>query len=55
MKYIKGLLLRNKKHCLSPGPTGTGKTVNIANLINLEMSEDYMSVPISFSAQTSAN
>lgn len=55
MKYVKGLLLRNKKHCLSPGPTGTGKTVNVSNLINMEMTEDYMAVPISFSAQTSAN
>jgi dynein heavy chain len=55
MKFIKGLLLKNKKHCLSPGPTGTGKTVNIANLINLEMPEDFSSVPLTFSAQTSAN
>jgi dynein heavy chain, axonemal len=29
MKYIKRILLMNKKHVLSPGPTGTGKTVNI--------------------------
>ena len=29
MQYIKKLLLLNKKHCLCPGPTGTGKTVNI--------------------------
>lgn len=50
MKYIKGTLIRNKKHVLSPGPTGTGKTINISNLINLEMSEDYLAVPLTFSA-----
>jgi dynein heavy chain len=55
MKFIKGTLLREKKHVLSPGPTGTGKTVNVGALINLEMSEDYSSVPLTFSAQTSAN
>lgn len=55
MKYIKGLLLKNKKHCLCPGPTGTGKTVNISNLINLEMPEEFGSVPLTFSAQTGAN
>jgi dynein heavy chain len=34
MKFVKGLLLKNKKHVLAPGPTGTGKTVNIMNLMN---------------------
>ena len=29
MKYISKLLILNSKHCLCPGPTGTGKTVNI--------------------------
>ena len=29
MKYLKKILVLNKKHVLSPGPTGTGKTVNI--------------------------
>ena len=55
MKFVKGTLLKQKKHVLSPGPTGTGKTVNIANLINLEMPEEFSSVPLTFSAQTSAN
>jgi dynein heavy chain, axonemal len=50
MKFVKGTLLKNKKHVLSPGPTGTGKTVNIANLINLEMPEEFSSVPLTFSA-----
>ena len=50
MKYIKGTLLKNKKHVLAPGPTGTGKTVNIMNLINLEMPEEFSAVPLTFSA-----
>jgi len=50
MKYVKGTLLKQKKHVLSPGPTGTGKTVNISNLINLEMPEEFSSVPLTFSA-----
>jgi dynein heavy chain len=34
MKYVKKLLVCNGKHVLSPGPTGTGKTVNITNMLN---------------------
>lgn len=45
----------NKKHVLSPGPTGTGKTVNINELLTQELSEEYQTIPITFSAQTSAN
>jgi dynein heavy chain len=45
----------NKKHVLSPGPTGTGKTVNINQLLSAELSEDYQTIPLTFSAQTSAN
>lgn len=33
MKYLKKMLVMNKKHVLSPGPTGTGKTVNINELL----------------------
>ena len=33
MKYLKRILIMNKKHVLSPGPTGTGKTVNINELL----------------------
>ena len=29
MKFLTKLLIMNGKHCLSPGPTGTGKSVNI--------------------------
>ena len=50
MKYLKRLLVMNKKHVLSPGPTGTGKTVNINELLTSELNEDYQSIPITFSA-----
>jgi dynein heavy chain, axonemal len=55
MKYLKKILLLNKKHVLSPGPTGTGKTVNINELLTQDLPEEYQSIPITFSAQTSAN
>ena len=29
MQYLTRMLIMNKKHVLCPGPTGTGKTVNI--------------------------
>lgn len=41
MKYLKRLLIMNKKHVLSPGPTGTGKTVNINELLTTELTEEY--------------
>ena len=55
MKYVKKLLITNGKHILSPGPTGTGKTINFVDLLNQEMPEEYTMIPIMFSAQTSAN
>lgn len=41
MKYIKKLLIENNKNILCPGPTGTGKTVNISNLLNQGLPEEY--------------
>jgi dynein heavy chain, axonemal len=41
MKYLKRILVMNKKHVLAPGPTGTGKTVNINQLLSSELNEDY--------------
>ena len=55
MKYVKRILLMNGKNVLCPGLTGTGKTVNISLLINQEMPEEFACIPITFSAQTSAN
>jgi len=54
MQYITKLLLLHKKHVLSPGPTGTGKTVNIERLLAQQMPDDYQQINIALSAQTSA-
>lgn len=37
------------------GPTGTGKTINANQLLTYGMGETYQYIPITFSAQTSAN
>ena len=55
MKYFTRLLVTNNKHALTPGPTGTGKSVNIAELLTYELPEEYQTLAITFSAQTSAN
>ncbi len=55
MKFLKRLLLTNNKHCLTPGPTGTGKSVNIYELLTYELPEEYQTLAMTFSAQTSAN
>ena len=55
MKYFVKLLVTNNKHILTPGPTGTGKSVNIAELLTYELPEEYQTLGITFSAQTSAN
>ena len=34
MKFLLKTLITKGKHCLTPGPTGTGKTVNIIELIS---------------------
>jgi dynein heavy chain len=49
-KFVKKMLLENRKHVLCPGPTGTGKTVNISSLLNQEMPEEFSAIPIMFSA-----
>jgi dynein heavy chain len=55
MKYLLKTLIVNMKHVLTPGPTGTGKTVYIQELTTFEMSEEYQTLKMTFSAQTSAN
>ena len=40
---------------MNPGPTGTGKTVNVIGLMQSDMPEEYQVISITFSAQTSAN
>jgi dynein heavy chain len=53
--YLLKLLLQNNKNVLNPGPTGTGKTQNIFNLLTSGMGEDFLYIALTFSAQTSAN
>lgn len=55
MKYFLKTLIMNDKHCLNPGPTGTGKSVNIQELLTYELPEEFISLAVTFSAQTSAN
>ena len=55
MKYFVKTLVMNNKHVLTPGPTGTGKSVNIAELLTYELPEEFQTLAITFSAQTSAN
>ena len=50
MQYLTRILVLNKKHVLCPGPTGTGKTVNIQIMLAEQMPEDYQYIPITFSA-----
>lgn len=49
------MLLTNNYHVMTPGPIGTGKSINLYNLISAGMGEIYQYIPITFSAQTSAN
>lgn len=53
--YLLDILLRNKKHVLMTGPTGTGKTVNINGHLQSGLPDKYVPILLSFSAQTSAN
>ena len=41
MKYFTKTLVMNSKHVLTPGPTGTGKSVNISELLTYELPEEY--------------
>lgn len=55
MKYFIKTLTTNGKHILTPGPTGTGKSVNVAELLTYELPEEFQTLAVTFSAQTSAN
>jgi len=55
MKFVIKTLVVNMKHVLTPGPTGTGKSVYIQEMTTFEMSEEYQTIKMTFSAQTSAN
>ena len=40
--YLLKLLLENNKHVMNPGPTGTGKTQNIFNLLTKQLGEEFI-------------
>jgi len=49
------LLLSNAYHVMTVGPTGTGKSQNVYDLLSKKLGETYQYIAITFSAQTSAN
>ena len=53
--HILEMLLLNKKTVVCVGPTGTGKTLAIADKLARNMPKDYIPEFITFSAKTSAN
>jgi dynein heavy chain, axonemal len=55
MKYLVRLLLTSGYHVLTPGPTGTGKSVNTSEMLTYDMPEEFLTLTRTFSAQTSAN
>jgi len=55
MKYLMSTLIKNDKHILMPGPTGTGKSVYVQELVQFQMPEEFQTLIMCFSAQTSAN
>ncbi|CAG2240330.1 DNAH [Mytilus edulis] len=52
---ILEMLLTNKKSVMSVGPTGTGKTLTIADKLGTKMPKEYIPEFMVFSAKTSAN
>ncbi len=48
--FLMKLLLTNNYHCLFPGPTGTGKSLNAYELLTNGLTEDYQYIAITFSA-----
>jgi dynein heavy chain len=54
--YLLELLIPQKKHVLMCGPTGTGKSVYVNNIITQVLPQDkYKALCLGFSAKTSAN
>jgi dynein heavy chain len=53
--YLAETLLRNGHMVCTPGPSGTGKTTNAYSLLADRLNERFVSLSITFSAQTSAN
>lgn len=55
MTFLLDILLKNKKPVLCIGPTGTGKTLTMSDKLLNNMSDDFITHFIMFSARTSAN
>ncbi|XP_040850525.1 dynein heavy chain 1, axonemal [Ochotona curzoniae] len=55
MSHLLGMLLTNHKPVLCIGPTGTGKTLTIADKLLKNLPLEYVSHFFTFSARTSAN
>lgn len=53
--YLVDLLIRNDINGLFCGPTGTGKSVYIKNVLNQLPKDQYMVIDMAFSAQTGSN
>jgi dynein heavy chain len=53
--YIFQKLVTNSFHVLCPGPTGTGKSVNIALWLQKQAPDNFIGTFINFSAQTHVN
>ncbi len=53
--YLIELLLKNDKTVLCVGPTGTGKTLTIADKLTRSMPKDFTPEFLNFSAKTSSN
>ncbi|CBZ25938.1 putative dynein heavy chain, partial [Leishmania mexicana MHOM/GT/2001/U1103] len=54
-KYVNRILLEHSYHTLCCGPTGTGKTVLMRQLLMHEMPKECTPIFFTFSARTSAN
>lgn len=48
--YFTKIHLEQNQHVMSPGPTGTGKSLNLFTLLGSHMSENYQYIAIAFSA-----
>ena len=56
ISFFMNLMVKNSKHILFTGPTGTGKTISILNELNQNfLNEDYANLATVFSGQTQAN
>ena len=55
MLAINKILITNGRQTLSPGLTGTGKSMNSYKLLASSLGDNYQYIALTFSAQTSAN